>query len=317
MADLVIIGGGPAGLAAAAAAWDAGVGDILVLEREDALGGMLNQCIHSGFGLQVLGRDLTGPEFAWELISAAEGRGIRCRTGAAVLELAPDRTVTYLDREKGRQILHPKAVILAMGCRERPLGALGIPGTRPSGIYTAGEAQRMINMEGILPGKTCVILGSGNVGLIMARRMTLEGARVEAVVEQSRSCGGSVRNQVLCLEDLNIRLLTEHTVVRIHGFPKLEGVTVARLSDGSRTYIPCDTLLLSCGLVPEDELCRGNGMAHEGGRLRLGEDLQTSIPGVFAAGNVYRIHEVVDSVCREAEQAGRRAAEYIKGGRAQ
>ena len=317
MADLIIIGGGPAGLAAAIAACDAGVRDLLILEREPELGGMLNQCIHSGFGLQTLGRDLTGPEFAYALLEAVERRGIPYRTGAAVLELAPDRTVTYLDREKGRQICHPKAVILATGCRERPLGSLWISGTRPSGIYTAGEAQRMVNVEGILPGRSCVILGSGNVGLIMARRMTLEGARVEAVVEQSTRCGGSVRNQVLCLEDLCIPLLTEHTVTRIHGFPKLEGVTVTRLSDGHRRYIPCDTLLLSCGLVPEDELCRGNGMAYEGGYLRLGEDLQTSIPGVFAAGNVYRIHEMVDSVCREAAQAGRRAAEYIKGGRAE
>lgn len=308
MAELVIIGGGPAGLAAAVAARDAGVTELLILEREKELGGILNQCIHTGFGLQTFGRDLTGPEFAHQLIREAERRGIPCKTGAAVLELASDRTVTYLSREEGRQVIRPRAVILAMGCRERPLGSLWIPGTRPSGIFTAGEAQRMVNVEGILPGKRCVILGSGNVGLIMARRMTLEGAKVEAVVEQGPGCGGSVRNRVLCLEDFGTPLLTEHTVVRIHGFPRLEGVTVARLSDGSQRFIPCDTLLLSCGLVPEDTLCREVG-------LRIDQqDLQCSISGVFAAGNVRRIHELADGVCREAARAGRRAAAYLLGG---
>lgn len=308
MTDLIIIGGGPAGLAAAVAARDAGVTDLLLLERETVLGGVLNQCIHTGFGLQTFGRDLTGPEFAHLLIREAERRGIPCKTGTAVLELDSDRTVTCLSREEGRQVMRTKAVILATGCRERPLGSLWIPGTRPSGIYTAGEAQRMVNVEGFLPGKRCVILGSGNVGLIMARRMTLEGAKVEAVVERSSCCGGSVRNRVLCLEDLGIPLLTEHTVARVHGCPRLEGVTVARLLDGSQRFIPCDTLLLSCGLVPEDTLFRGAGLTFEE------QDLQCSIPGVFAAGNVRRIHELVDDVCREAARAGRRAAAYLLGG---
>ena len=317
--ELVIIGGGPAGLAAAVAARDAGIADILILERDRELGGILNQCIHNGFGLHTFREELTGPEYADRYIQQVLDRKIDYLLDTMVLELAPDRTVTAMNREDGLFQLHPKAVILAMGCRERPRGALNIPGTRPAGIYTAGTAQRLVNMEGFLPGRKVVILGSGDIGLIMARRMTLEGAKVQAVAELLPYSGGLKRNIVQCLEDFGIPLLLSHTVVDIQGRERVEGVTIAEVDEnrrpipGTEVRYDCDTLLLSCGLIPENELSRGAGVelnpATNGPAVN--ESLETSIPGVFAAGNVLHVHDLVDFVSEEAGAAGRHAAAYI------
>ena len=319
--DLVILGGGPAGLAAAVAAWEAGIRNMLILERDRELGGILNQCIHNGFGLHTFHQELTGPEYAQRFVSQVQQLGIPYKLNTMVLALDPDKTVTAMNPTDGLFQLHPKAVVLAMGCRERPRGALNIPGTRPAGIYTAGTAQRLVNMEGQLPGRECVILGSGDIGLIMARRMTLEGAHVQVVAELMPYSGGLKRNIVQCLDDFGIPLKLSHTVVDIQGKERVEGVTLARVENGKpvpgteETYA-CDTLLLSCGLIPENELTRQAGAAMNpvtNGPL-VNESLETSIPGVFAAGNVLHVHDLVDYVSQEAAAAGRNAARYIQEG---
>lgn len=319
--DLVILGGGPAGLAAAVAAWEAGIRNMLILERDRELGGILNQCIHNGFGLHTFHQELTGPEYAQRFVSQVQQLGIPYKLNTMVLALDPDKTVTAMNPTDGLFQLHPKAVVLAMGCRERPRGALNIPGSRPAGIYTAGTAQRLVNTEGQLPGRECVILGSGDIGLIMARRMTLEGAHVQVVAELMPYSGGLKRNIVQCLDDFGIPLKLSHTVVDIQGKERLEGITLARVENGKpvpgteETYA-CDTLLLSCGLIPENELTRQAGAAMNpvtNGPL-VNESLETSIPGVFAAGNVLHVHDLVDYVSQEAAAAGRNAARYIQEG---
>ena len=319
--DLVIIGGGPAGLAAAIGARNSGIQDILILERDNELGGILNQCIHNGFGLHTFQQELTGPEYAGRLIRQVQELGIACQRNTMVLDLAEDKTITAMNREDGLFTLQPKAVILAMGCRERPRGALNIPGYRPAGIYTAGTAQRLVNMEGYLPGRRVVILGSGDIGLIMARRMTLEGANVLAVAELMPYSGGLKRNLVQCLDDFGIPLKLSHTVVDIQGKRRVEGVTLPRVENGrpvpgTEEHYECGTLLLSCGLIPENELSRGAGIKLNpvtNGPI-VNESLETSIPGVFAAGNVLHVHDLVDFVSEEAAAAGRHAAAYIRKG---
>ena len=318
-ADLVIIGGGPAGLAAAIEARRRGVENLLILERDSELGGILNQCIHNGFGLHTFKEELTGPEYAARFIQQANDLGIPCKLDTMVLDLAADKTVTAMNRTDGLFQLHPKAVVLAMGCRERPRGALNIPGYRPAGIFTAGTAQRLVNMEGYLPGRKVVILGSGDIGLIMARRMTLEGAEVQVVAELMPYSGGLKRNIVQCLDDYGIPLKLSHTVVDIQGKERVEGVTLARVENGrpipgTEEHYDCDTLLLSCGLLPENELSRAAGvrLSPVTGGPAVNESLETSIPGVFAAGNVLHVHDLVDYVSEEAGAAGAHAAAYIQ-----
>lgn len=320
--DLVVIGGGPAGLAAAAAAHEAGLRDILILERDNELGGILNQCIHNGFGLHTFKEELTGPEYAGRYIEKVEQLGIPYKLNTMVLDLAADKTVTAMNRQDGLFQLHPKAVVLAMGCRERPRGALNIPGCRPAGIFTAGTAQRLVNMEGYLPGRKVVILGSGDIGLIMARRMTLEGAKVQVVAELMPYSGGLKRNIVQCLDDYGIPLKLSHTVIDIQGKKRVEGITLAAVDDkgrpipGTEEQYDCDTLLLSCGLIPENELSRAAGveLSPVTSGPTVNESLETSIPGVFAAGNVLHVHDLVDYVSEEAGAAGRHAAQYIAAG---
>ena len=319
--DLVIIGGGPAGLAAAIEARRHGVEDLLILERDSELGGILNQCIHNGFGLHTFREELTGPEYAARYIAQARELGIPYKLDTMVLDLAADKTVTAMNRTDGLFQLHPKAVVLAMGCRERPRGALNIPGFRPAGIFTAGTAQRLVNMEGYLPGRKVVILGSGDIGLIMARRMTLEGAQVQVVAELMPYSGGLKRNIVQCLDDYGIPLKLSHTVVDIQGKERVEGVTLARVENGrpvpgTEEHYDCDTLLLSCGLLPENELSRAAGvrLSPVTGGPAVNESLETSIPGVFAAGNVLHVHDLVDYVSEEAGAAGAHAAAFIRQG---
>ena len=320
-ADLVIIGGGPAGMAAAVSAREAGVKDILILERDEALGGILRQCIHNGFGLHRFGEELTGPEYAARYEEMVKNMGIPYMTGTIVIEINDKKQVTAMSPEKGIFTIDAGAVILAMGCRERPKGALNIAGTRPAGIYTAGTAQKFVNMKGYMPGKKVVILGSGDIGLIMARRMTLEGAEVKAVCELMPYSGGLARNIGQCLNDFNIPLLLSHTVVDIKGKERLEGVTIAKVDEnrapipGSEQYIECDTLLLSCGLIPENELTRSAGIELDrvtGGAVVNG-NRETEIPGIFACGNVLHVHDLVDYVSEEAAIAGQAAAEYLGG----
>ena len=320
--ELVIIGGGPAGLAAAVAAHKAGITDILILERDNELGGILNQCIHNGFGLHTFKEELTGPEYAGRFIEQVKELGIPYKLNTMVLDLAEDKTVTAMNRTDGLFQLKPKAVILAMGCRERPRGALNIPGYRPAGIYTAGTAQRLVNMEGYLPGRKCVILGSGDIGLIMARRMTLEGAEVKVVAELMPYSGGLKRNIVQCLDDFGIPLKLSHTVVDIKGKERVEGITIARVENGkpvpgTEIEYECDTLLLSCGLLPENELSRAAGVDINPitNGPKVNESLETSVPGVFAAGNVLHVHDLVDFVSEEAAAAGRNAAAFILEGK--
>ena len=320
-ADLVIIGGGPAGLAAAIEARRRGVENLLILERDSELGGILNQCIHNGFGLHTFKEELTGPEYAARFIQQANDLGIPYKLNTMVLDLAADKTVTAMNRTDGLFQLHPKAVVLAMGCRERPRGALNIPGYRPAGIFTAGTAQRLVNMEGYLPGRKVVILGSGDIGLIMARRMTLEGAEVQVVAELMPYSGGLKRNIVQCLDDYGIPLKLSHTVVDIQGKERVEGVTLARVENGrpipgTEEHYDCDTLLLSCGLLPENELSRAAGvrLSPVTGGPAVNESLETSIPGVFAAGNVLHVHDLVDYVSEEAGATGAHAAAYIQQG---
>ena len=320
--DIAIIGGGPAGLAAASAAFDAGVKDILIIERDNELGGILNQCIHNGFGLHTFHEELTGPEYAGRYIEQVKERGIPYLLHTIVVDIAPDKTVTAMNKEQGVFQIRAKAVILAMGCRERPRGALNIPGYRPAGIYSAGTAQRYVNMEGRMPGKSVVILGSGDIGLIMARRMTLEGAEVKVVAELMPYSGGLKRNIVQCLNDFNIPLKLSHTVIDIKGKKRVEGVTLAQVDEhlkpipGTEEYIECDTLLLSCGLIPENELSSQVGV--ELNPVTSGpvvdESLETNIDGIFACGNVLHVHDLVDFVSGEAKTAGENAAAYVKGG---
>ncbi len=319
--DLVIIGGGPAGMAAAVSAYDAGCTDVVILDREPELGGILNQCIHAGFGLHKLGRELTGPEYADVYRQKVLQRNICVHYETTVTSVSPSRVVTAQSRE-GILKLQAKAVILAMGCRERSRGALNTPGTRPAGIFSAGTAQKLINCEGYMVGRSAVILGSGDIGLIMARRLTLEGAQVQAVCEIMPYSGGLTRNIVQCLEDFDIPLYLSTTVCDIHGKERLEGVTIAQVDEARRPiehtkrYIPCDTLLLSVGLIPENELTRAAGIPMDpvtNGAL-VDEHCQTQVPGIFACGNVLQVHDLVDYVSEEAERAGLGAAEYVKNG---
>jgi len=319
--DIVIIGGGPAGLAAAAAAKKNGIDSILILERDKELGGILNQCIHNGFGLHTFQEELTGPEYAARFIAQVKELGITYRLHTMVMDLSPEKVVTAMNREEGMFRIQAKAVILAMGCRERARGALNIPGYRPAGIYSAGTAQRLVNREGLMPGREIVILGSGDIGLIMARRMTLEGAEVKVVAELMPYSGGLKRNIVQCLNDYGIPLKLSHTVVEIRGKERLTGVTIAEVDSngkpipGTEEDYSCDTLLLSCGLIPENELSRGAGVAISpvtSGPV-VNESLETSIEGVFACGNVLHVHDLVDFVSEEAAAAGRNAAAFVKG----
>ncbi len=320
MTDLVIIGGGPAGMSAAVAAYESGIRDILILERDGQLGGILQQCIHNGFGLHRFGEELTGPEYAWKYEKQVRELGIPVKLNTMVLSVTPGRLVTATNEEEGIFTIEARAIVLAMGCRERPRGALNIPGTRPAGIYSAGTAQKLVNRKGYLPGKTVVILGSGDIGLIMARRMTLEGAKVKAVCELMPYSGGLARNIEQCLNDFDIPLKLSHTVVEIHGDKRLEGVTIAKVDEDRRPiaetkeYIPCDTLLLSVGLIPENELSLQAGIqmdAVTGGAL-VDQDRQTSVRGIFSCGNVLHVHDLVDFVSDEAAIAGKSAAEFIR-----
>ena len=318
--DLIIIGGGPAGLAAAVAAKDNGIDNIMILERDKSLGGILQQCIHNGFGLHTFKEELTGPEYAARFIEQVEERGIEYKLNTMVMDISPEKVVTATNREDGILLLQAKAIILAMGCRERSRGALNIPGYRPAGIYSAGTAQRLVNMEGYMPGREVVILGSGDIGLIMARRMTLEGAKVKVVAELMPYSGGLKRNIVQCLDDYDIPLKLSHTVVDIKGKERVEGITLAEVDSkgkpipGTEEEYTCDTLLLSCGLIPENEISRGMGvdMNPVTSGPKVNESLETNIEGVFACGNVLHVHDLVDFVSEEAKTAGRNAAEYVK-----
>lgn len=319
--DIVIVGGGPAGLAAAASAKKAGIDSILILERDKELGGILNQCIHNGFGLHTFKEELTGPEYAGRFIDVVKELGIAYELNTMVMDISSDKVITAMNRTEGMFQIQAKAVILAMGCRERSRGALNIPGYRPAGIFSAGTAQRLVNMEGYMPGREVVILGSGDIGLIMARRMTLEGAKVKVVAELMPYSGGLKRNIVQCLNDYGIPLKLSHTVVDIRGRERLTGITLAQVDEkgkpipGTEEDYTCDTLLLSVGLIPENELSRGMGVEMD--RVTSGpvvnESLETSIPGVFACGNVLHVHDLVDYVSEEAGRAGANAAKFVKG----
>lgn len=321
--DLVIVGGGPAGLAAAVSARDNGVESILIIERDKELGGILNQCIHNGFGLHTFKEELTGPEYASRFIAQAKERNIEYKLNTMVMDISDDRKVTAMNREDGMFEIQAKAVILAMGCRERSRGALNIPGYRPAGIFSAGTAQRLVNMEGYMPGREVVILGSGDIGLIMARRMTLEGAKVKVVAELMPYSGGLKRNIVQCLNDFDIPLKLSHTVVDIEGKNRVEAVTIAEVGpdrkpiSGTEERYTCDTLLLSCGLLPENELSKAAGVAINpvtSGPI-VNDSLETSIDGVFACGNVLHVHDLVDYVSQEAAAAGKNAAKFIQNGK--
>ena len=321
--DVLVIGAGPAGLAAAISAKKAGVDNLIVLEREDHPGGILRQCIHNGFGLHRFKEELTGPEYAQRDIDTAQEMGIDIRTGVTVLSVSEDKRVTAVSRENGLQIFEAKSIVLAMGCRERPRGALAIPGTRCAGIYSAGTAQKFVNLEGYMPGRRVVILGSGDIGLIMARRMTLQGAKVLACVELMPYSSGLNRNIVQCLQDYNIPLYLSHTVIDIQGRERLTGVTVAKVDEnrrpipGTEMHFDCDTLLLSVGLIPENELSAGAGvdLSPVTSGAVVSDTLETSVPGVFACGNVLHVHDLVDHVSNESFRAGEMAARYAQGER--
>lgn len=320
--DIVIIGGGPAGMAAAVSAKRKGISDILILERDKELGGILNQCIHNGFGLHTFKEELTGPEYAERFLKEVQEEKIPCKLNTMVIDISPDKVVTAVNQEDGLFKIRAKAIILAMGCRERSRGALNIPGFRPAGIYSAGTAQRLMNREGFMPGKEVVILGSGDIGLIMARRLTLEGAKVKVVAEIMPFSGGLKRNIVQCLDDYGIPLKLSHTVVKIEGEKRVEGIVIAQVDErrrpipGTEEHYSCDTLLLSVGLIPENEL--SNGMGIEIAPVTNGpvvnESLESNIEGVFACGNVLHVHDLVDYVSEEAAAAGEYAAEYVTSG---
>ena len=320
--DLLIIGAGPAGLAAAIAAKEDGIDNLLVLEREHQPGGILRQCIHNGFGLHRFGEELTGPEYAQRDIDRAREMGIAIQTDTTVLSVdGKTHTVTCVSAAKGVEVFQAKAIVLAMGCRERPRGALGTPGTRCAGIYSAGTAQKFVNLEGYMPGKRVVILGSGDIGLIMARRMTLQGAKVLACVELMPYSSGLNRNIVQCLNDYDIPLYLSHTVVDIKGHERLSGVTVAKVDEnrrpipGTEIQFDCDTLLLSVGLITENELSEGAGVALSPltSGAQVNDALETSVPGIFACGNVLHVHDLVDHVSAESFTAGHAAAAYVRG----
>ena len=318
--DIVIIGGGPAGLSAAVVARKNGTESVLILERDDKLGGILNQCIHNGFGLHTFQEELTGPEYAGRFITQAEELRIEYKLHTMVMDISADKVVTAMNQEEGMFQIQAKAVILAMGCRERSRGALNIPGYRPAGIFSAGTAQRLVNIEGYLPGRKVVILGSGDIGLIMARRMTLEGADVQVVAELMPYSGGLKRNIVQCLDDFGIPLKLSHTVIDIKGKERVEGITLAEVNaegrpiPGTEEEYECDTLLLSVGLIPENELSRGMGieMNPVTSGPKVNESLETNIEGVVACGNVLHVHDLVDFVSEEAAMAGRNASLYVQ-----
>ena len=312
--ELIVIGGGPAGIAAACSAWEQGLRKVLIIERDKELGGILNQCIHTGFGLEYFKEELTGPEYAYRFIRKLLDTSIEVLTDTMALEITSDLKVHAAGRKVGFAILSAKSIIMATGCRERARGALGIAGTRPAGVITAGAAQRYVNMEGYMPGKRIVIIGSGDVGLIMARRMTLEGAKVLAVVEILPHPGGLLRNVVQCLNDFDIPLLLSHTVTDICGKERVERVIVSEIDENrkvksgtSKTY-ECDTVLLSAGLIPENELANAAGIKIEE------KNIQTSVPGVFVCGNALHVHDIVDNVTLEANKAGITAAAFVKSG---
>lgn len=319
--DVAIIGGGPAGMSAAISAKEAGAEDVLIIERDKFLGGILQQCIHNGFGLHRFGEELTGPEYAQRYEEMVEKFDIEILTETMVVDLSSDKKITCVNEKDGRFEIYAKAVVLAMGCRERPRGALNVPGERPAGVITAGTAQKFVNIKGYMPGREIVILGSGDIGLIMARRMTLEGAKVKTVCEIMEDSGGLTRNIVQCLKDYNIPLRLHHTVTNIHGKDRVKGVTISEVDDnlqpikGTEEYISCDTLMLSVGLIPENELSKKAGILinEKTKGPVLDDNRETSVKGIFACGNVTKVHELVDFVSAEGEIAGKSAAFYAMG----